>query len=379
MKGPARYFDHNASAPARPEVCEAVCEALAVTAGNPSSMHSEGRRSAALLDDARRRIAAVAGVTSSRIVFTSGATEANNLALRGALEHRPGLRLISSTIEHASILATLDDLAAHGADVVIVEVDADGRPDYEALARAASERFSLVSLGWANGESGHVADVGAILRAVSPAAMVHLDAAQMFGRLPIRMQQEGVDMISLSAHKIGGPTGIGVLIAPEGEEIEACITGGPHEGGRRAGTENVPAVLGMSVAVSLAAEQVESEALRLRTMREELWNTLSARIPGLHRISPPDGLPNTLTLAVADATSDVLIAGLDLEGYCVSSGSACAAASPERSHVMEALGLDPAYRDGVVRISMGWSSQESEIAGLAAAFERVLDRVRVGR
>ncbi|RMF21500.1 MAG: cysteine desulfurase [Deltaproteobacteria bacterium] len=368
------YFDYNATAPAHPEVRAAIDKLLADPPGNPSSMHAQGRRARAILDEARRLTASLLGADPSMLVFTSGATESNNIVLRGMTAKRPELTVVTTPIEHHSIVATVAALEQAGSAVVRLPVDSDAKIDFEELSRLTASRPCLVATSWANGESGHITDVERLLDAVAPGTLVHLDAAQAAGRLPIRCG-DGVDFLSVSAHKFGGPPGVGVL-AIAGDTPLPIVTGGPQERGLRAGTENVPGIVGMGEAARVAAAAREREWERLRELREELWRRITQRPGDLLRISPADGLANTLTVGVAGVAGDVVVSGLDLEGFSVSTGSACAAGAPEPSHVVRGLGVDERYRNGVVRMSMGRNTTEEDVVALAEAFATVVERAR---
>lgn len=335
-------------------------------------MHARGRRARQLIEEARERLAVLFGAEARQVFFTSGGTESNNLAIRGAISRNPELQLITSPIEHASVLAAADLLERQGCEVIRLPVDSSGQPDFSLLARLSASRPSLVSLGWANGESGQVLDLEGLLASVQEGTLLHLDAAQAAGRIAVGLY-EGISMVSCSCHKFGGPAGCGVLVLGR-DAIDPVLVGGPQERGRRPGTENIAGIVGSGVAAKTALECIDREAARLGKLRERLWRGLSRALPNLRRVSPIGGLPNTLTVALQAPASDVMVAGLDLEGYCVSTGSACATASPEPSHVMKALGLESPYLSGVVRISMGWSTAESEVDGLTEAFVRVATR-----
>jgi cysteine desulfurase len=369
------YFDYNASSLPYPEVIDAMTRTSREGAGNPSSMHGEGRRARRSIEDARDRVAALLGTSSRRVVFTSGATEANNTALRGFAVSSQSGAIVTTTIEHHSILATVTALEASGARVVRVGVDRFGHPDLEAIGRASKEGPTLLSIAAANGESGHVVDLDAVRAVLAPGARLHVDAAQAVGRIPVIVEKR-IDLLSLSAHKFGGPTGVGALVIPDDLRWQSLLTGGPQERSIRAGTENVAGIVGLGVAAEISAARMRDEAERCRRLREGLWQSLSTRTDGLLRISPDDGLPNTLTVAVDRLGSDVIVAGLDLAGFAVSTGSACAAGAPEPSHVMKALGIDERYAAGVVRISMGHATTEAAVAGLADAFVEVVGRAR---
>jgi cysteine desulfurase len=372
----SRYFDYNATAPARPEVVTAVAEAMGEGIGNPSSMHGAGRRARALLDEARTRLAALVGADARQVTFTSGATEANNLALRGFAARHPGGAVVTTAIDHVSILATADALAADGYAVERLAVDEAARPDFARIREITETRPCIVATSWANGESGHVANVDALIASVAPGSHLHLDGAQTVGRIPVRVGN-GIASLALSAHKFAGPRGVGALVTSrDAEEIAPILTGGPQENGHRAGTENLAGAVGLGVAAECAGRDMENEAQRLVTLRERLWQFLSARVSDLFRISPADGLPNTLTLAVTRPGGDVIVTALDLQGFAISTGSACAAGAPEPSHVVRGLGVPLECRAGVVRISMGRGTTAADVEQLADAFVSVVTRAR---
>ncbi len=371
------YFDYNATTPICPEAIRRMTEAMSEPLGNPSSMHRHGRHARTLIDEARHRVAEMFEASPSDVVFTSGATEANNLLLRGLAASTPALLIVTSTLEHPSVLRTVEALGADGEDTVVLDVDGNGEPDYERLHELCTERDTVVTWGWANGESGHVADVAKLAAAVSETTVLHMDAAQAAGRLRTPLAG-GVAAMSMSAHKFAGPQGVGALIA--GAELrlrlDPVITGGPQEGALRAGTENVTAIVGMGAAAAQATARREAEAVRLAALRDALWGDLGRTVPGLVRITPENGLPNTLTVALSDVESQSIVAGLDLAGFSVSAGSACAAGSPEPSHVAAGLRLATDLAQGLVRISLGYATTAEGTEKLAAAFTTVVTRAR---
>ncbi len=370
------YFDHNATSPLRPEVAAVMGEVMAGEAGNPSSMHAEGRLARRLLDEARARVAALLTCPPEAVHFTSGATESNNLAIRGAAMARPGSKLVCSAAEHASVLDTVVRLGTEGRETLIMDVDRAARPDHTELARLTAAGPCLMAFGWANSESGHMADIDALVVAKSAGSLLHLDAAQAAGRVPVGALA-GIDTIALSAHKFGGPRGVGALMAGQGSEPAPLMSGGPQEAGLRPGTENLAGIVGMGLAAELAGRELDAEAGRLGRLRKLLWRRLEREIPGTMKISAEDGLPGTLTVALAGTRAEIIVAALDIEGFAVSTGSACAAASPEPSHVMAALGVPATHRHGVLRMSMGWNTTEDEVEGLARAFAAVAERARM--
>jgi cysteine desulfurase len=364
------YLDYNATAPLLPAVRAAMAPYLAEEFGNPSSVHRAGARARTVVEAARRTIAEHVGARPAEVVFTSGGTESNNWALFGRVlpERRP--HLVVAAVEHASVLAPARELERRGAVVTVLGVDGAGRVDPAALAAAVRPDTALVSIGWANNEIGTVQDV-AELAAVCGRASVcfHVDAVQALGKIPV--DAGCADLCSLSAHKLGGPKGIGALIVRRDVTLQPLFFGGPQERGRRAGTENVAAIVGFAAAVRTTAIPAEIE-----TLRERLWAGL-AEIPDVIRNSPAAGcLPNTLNVSFAGVAGEAVVAALDLEGIAVSAGSACAAGASEPSHVLRALGRDAcAARDGV-RFSLGAATTAAEIARTVEVVRAVIARAR---
>ena len=343
------YLDHNATAPLRPEVREAMLPFLGPPA-NPSSAHREGAGARSAVETARAQVAALVGAVPAEIVFTSGATEANNLALRGTAT---GRGIVTTAIEHASVLETA---RAVGAPVTVVPVDGEGRVDAERVVAACDAATRLVSVGLANGEVGSVAPVAAIAAGLrGRGILLHSDAVQAAGRIPVDVGALGVDLLSLSAHKLGGPAGIGALWVRRGVELAAQATGGPQERGRRAGTENVAAIVGFGVAAARAGAELAASAAAQARLVERLWTGLRARVPGVVRNGPAAGprLPNTVNVSFPGAAGESLLVLLDLAGVAVSLGSACAAGAAEPSHVLLAMGRDRAAARSGVRFSLG--------------------------
>jgi cysteine desulfurase len=340
---------------------------------NPSSAHREGARARAALEEARAAVAALIGATPAEIVFTSGATEANNLALRGGAG---GGRIVTAAVEHASVL---EAARASGAAVTVVGVDAGGRVAPEDVVAACDGRPALVSVGLANGEVGAVAPVAAFAAALAGSgAVVHTDAAQAAGRLPMDVRVLGVDLLSLSSHKLGGPAGVGALWVRSGTALEAQLRGGPQERGRRAGTENVAALAGFGAAARVAAASLVETAAHLDALTERLWQGLAARVPGVVRNGPVSAprLPNTLNVTVPGCTGESLLVLLDLAGVAASLGSACAAGAPEPSHVLLAMGRDrDAARNGL-RLSLGPETTTADVERVLELLPRLVGQVR---
>ncbi len=371
----AIYLDHNAATPLRPEVRAAWIEAWEEAWANPSSLHGPGRRARHRIDEARERIAAALAVPEDTILFTSGGTEATNLGLRGSLRalgkdgvRHPGLAVGAS--EHSAVLETATDLARAGHALALVGVDREGYPRTESLAEALSNPdCRLVSLAAANGEMGAAPDLCELVQLVraapGPRRLFHTDAVQALGRLPVDLVGWDVDLASFSAHKLGGPRGVGWLYVRPGTALEPLLTGGGHERGLRAGTEDAPAIAAAAVAVELAVAQREAFADRSRALLVELWQALAESLPGVRLVGPAleavQRLPNTLCLALPDREGKVLVTALDLLGLEVSSGSACASGSVEPSHVLLAMGWDEATARGGLRLSLGWNTRVEDI------------------
>ncbi len=372
------YFDYNASSLLRPEAAAAMRKWIDGGGGNPSSMHTRGRNARIAMEDARRLVAALTdGATARDVVFNSGATESNNTVLRAFAAACPDAAVVISTVEHHSLMATADDLEQRGHRIVRLAPRPDGSLDFAPLRALAASEPSLVSLGLANGESGAILDLASLLEACPASAFVHLDAAQAAGRIRVPFGGR-IDALSMSGHKFGSPPGIGALFLSERLRalLKPLLTGGPQEWSLRAGTPNVPGIVAMGAAARVAVRTRDAETERLRGIRDALWKQLSSSASDLLRITPENGLSNTLTIAVAECNADSMIASLDLSGFCVSAGSACAAGSTEPSHVMKALGLAPRWHGGVLRISLGWSTRDEDAAALAEALIAVVRRAR---
>jgi cysteine desulfurase len=372
------HLDHNSTTPQRPEARARFLEVLELGLGNPSSLHAPGRRARACVDDARARAAAALGVHEDEIFFTSGATEANNLALFGVLEAR-GARagLVTTTVEHSSVLAPARRLAARGHPLGMASVDAEGLPDAEELRELArAPGTALLSVGAANNETGATPDL-ANLAASLPSvgggrALLHSDAVQAIGRIPFRPMDLGLDLASLSGHKFGAGLGAGILWKRRGVALEPRAFGGGQELDLRPGTENVPAIAACALALELAVEEQASFARRSAALARELWRGLVVRIPGVRLIGPPldspRRLPNTLCVLVPGTDGKVLVTRLDLAGLEVSAGSACASGSVEPSHVLVALGLARDEARSGLRLSLGRNTSEEDCKHALAVF-----------
>jgi cysteine desulfurase len=365
------HLDHNATTPLRTEARDALVHALDRLGGNPSSVHTSGRAARAMLDDARERIAGALGVHEDDLLFTSGGTEANNLALTGALGAAgPRAALVTTAVEHSSILEPARRLAGGGHPLRVVAVDREGRPILPDLVTAA-EGAALVSVMVTNNEIGSSSDLRALVAALDERygkarARVHTDAVQALGKLPLDLAGWDVDLASLSGHKIGAPVGVGVLVRRRRTPLQPLFLGGGQEAALRPGTENVAGIHAFAVAVELAvAEQPEFTA-RARKHVEKLWSGVQDSVPDARLLGPPlddpQRLPNTLSILVAGIDGRTLVTRLDLAGLEASAGSACASGSLEPSHVLLALGLTASEARAGLRLSTGRATRDSEIA-----------------
>lgn len=364
------YLDYNATAPLLPAAREAMLAALD-DFGNPSSAHECGRRARARLESARRTIADVLGVAPRCVLFTSGGTESNNLAILGSFARAVGRSLALPAIEHSSVLEPARELERGGVRLQWLPLGEHGRVAAAAVEATIDASTALVSVGWANNEIGTVQDVDAIAAVCRRRSVpLHSDAVQALGRLGMKLA--AADLVSISAHKLGGPRGIGVLVRRGHTALQPCLYGGGQERGMRPGTENVAAAAGMAAAVVAAAAAPPWP----QELRERLWRGL-ADLPGIRRYSGAvDCLPNTLAVGVAGIRGEALVAALDLEGVAVSVGSACAAGSGEPSHVLAALGWDAESASSAVRFSSGRDCTADDIDAAAAALRRVVDHMR---
>ena len=367
------YLDYNATAPIKPAVADAVAEAM-MLAGNPSSVHGFGRDVRKRIEDAREQIAALVGCAPAELVFTAGGTEANNTALRGA-----GRRaLIVSAIEHPAILRTAEAVAAEAvaaeavaAEHVVLPVDGDGVLDMAALdaALAAHGPDALVSIMLANNETGVIQPVAEIAaRAKAAGALMHCDAVQAPGRIPVSFAGLGVDMMSVAAHKFAGPKGIGALVVRAGLDIAPLVTGGGQERGLRGGTENAAGIVGFGAAAELAHDDL-ARAGEIAALRDRMEARLRETEPDVVIFSEgAERLSNTSCLTMPGVQSETQVMGLDLAGVAVSAGSACSSGKVEPSHVLRALGAADAVGGCAIRVSMGWATTGDEIERFLGAW-----------
>jgi len=379
------YLDHNATAPLRPEARTAMVSALDDT-GNALSVHAEGRRARARIDAARRQVAALVGAPSDDVIFTSGGSEANALALRGAVQGAAAAgeritRLIVSAIEHDSLLANA--LACEetipGLRVLTCPVTPNGVVDMAALKRILCEGKgrALVSIMAANNETGVIQPLAdAIALAKANAALVHSDAVQAAGKLRLDFAGLGLDYMTISAHKLGGPQGAGALIARQGAPLLRQIAGGGQEFGRRAGTESVCAIGGFGAAAQAATAELELWRERA-AWRDHLIRKLKAASPEAIVVGAGvDRLPNTICIAVPSVPAENMLIALDLDGIAISAGAACSSGKVAQSHVLTAMGVEPHLVGTAIRVSFGWNTKEEELTAFADAWARIVKRAQ---
>ncbi|MEK6689519.1 MAG: cysteine desulfurase family protein [Gemmatimonadota bacterium] len=376
------YLDHAATTPVRPEVVEAMLPFLGGTFGNPSSAHRFGRAARAGLEQARREVAEAIGAEPGQVIFTSGGTEADNLAVIGAaVAARDKGRRMSAVVastEHKAVLAAAHKVVQLGGEEVILSVDSCGLVDLDALDRALMERPGVVSVMWVNNELGVIQPVETVAERCHAAQVpFHTDAVQAFGKIPVSVASLPCSLVTLSGHKIGAPKGIGALVVRLRGVVESIIHGGGQQFGIRPGTENVAGAVALGRAATLAAAEQASEAVRLGGLRDALAARLKATVEGLAvNAEGAPRAPHILSVAVPGSDSEALLMHLDLAGIAASGGSACATGSVEPSHVLTALGTPRDLVLGTVRFSLGHETTPADIERLAATFPGVVEKVR---
>jgi cysteine desulfurase len=358
------YFDNNATTRIAPEVVEAMLPFLTEFWGNPSSAYSFGREVAGHVDEARAKVASLIGAEPREIIFTSCGTESNNSAIHSALTTQPAKRhVLTTAVEHSANIKFGEFLRTQGCDVTFLPVNSDGALDLHQLEKSIRPDTAIVSVVWANNETGMlfpVEEIAAICQ--SKGVLFHTDAVQSPGKLRIDVKELGADFLSLSAHKLHAPKGIGLLYAKRGVKYRPYIIGGGQERGRRGGTENVANIVGFGRAAELAMANLPEENTRVRVLRDKLENGILARVPGTSRNGAPEPrLPNTSNLAFDRIEAEGILMLLDQAGICASSGSACTTGSLDPSHVLTAMGCSSARARGSVRFSLGIYNTEAEV------------------
>ncbi|HUT79541.1 MAG TPA: cysteine desulfurase family protein [Polyangia bacterium] len=369
------YLDHNATTPLLPAVVEAMLPYLREHFGNPSSGHVYGRRAREAVEAAREQVAALIGAAPSEIVFTSGGTEANNLAIQGAaaaLAHKR--HVVTSVIEHPATANPCRLLEIHGSSVTWLPVDGTGRIRVEDVRGAVTDRTALVTLMHANNETGTIQPIAGIVPAIRAAgALLHTDAAQSAGKLAVRVDVLGVDLLSIAGHKLYAPKGVGALYVRSGTTLEPVLWGAGHERGLRPGTENVAAIVGLGKACEIAAASLADESRRVRSLRDDLWRALREQVPGLalngHEV---EGLPNTLNVRFPGIRGSAVLAGAP--GIAASTGSACHEGGESASAVLLAMGLSADEALGSVRLSLGRGTTAEDVHRAAEMLVRSWER-----
>jgi cysteine desulfurase len=373
------YLDHNATAPLRPEAFEAMRPFLTERWGNPSSSYTFGSKLKAEIEAARRAVAQLVNASASEVVFTGSATEADNTALNAALAAQPGKRhLITSAVEHSAVLNHCAFLETQGVRVTRLPVDAEGLLDLAALDAAFADDTALVSLLWANNETGVIFPVAEVAsRCRARGVPFHCDAVQAAGKLPVDLKAVPIDYLALSAHKLGGPKGVGALVVRKGAPFAPMLHGGHQERGRRGGTENVAGIVGFGRAAELARAEVAGYAARVAPLRDRLETELLACVVGAERNGhATERLANTTSITFPGVEAEALLLLLDQAGVCASAGSACLADSDEPSHVIRAMKPASAAARQMIRFSLGIETTEAELDAAVAAVERAVKRLR---
>lgn len=375
------YLDHAATTPMRPAVWEAMAPFASVTFGNPSGVHGVSRTAKNALEESREKIAALIGAKPLEIVFTAGGTESDNLAIKGTvLSDSPRRGLVTSAIEHEAILETADFLKRLGLPVSIVGVDSEARVDPDEVAAAVSEDTAVVSVMMVNNETGTVQDIRTIsekVKAVNPDTVIHSDAVQAFGCETIDVGEQGIDLLTISAHKFGGPKGAGILYVRDGIALEPVLHGGGQELGRRSGTHDVASAVGMATAVELALADRDRFETEIRAIRDRLEEHFVSNGAGAVVNTPKEGRSSHhLNVRFPGVRNETLLMLLDQHGVAASAGSACQSGAATVSHVLEAMGLTPDQARESVRFTFGWTSTADEADEAASIVGNIVSRLQ---
>jgi len=372
------YLDHNASTPVHPDVLAAMMPFFSEQYGNPSSIHSFGREARDAVEAAREEVARFLGVSAEEVVFTSGGTEADNLAVKGVAWARGTGHIITSRVEHHAVLRTCQALERVGFAVTYLGVDQHGMVDPDEVRQAIRPDTILVTIMFGNSEVGAIMPIDAIGRVTRERRIpFHVDGVQAFGKVPFSLRGLGIDLLSCSAHKIYGPKGIGALYVRKGTKMVSIQHGGDHERRRRAGTENVPAIVGFGKAVAIRARDMAEEAPRVTALRDRLWDGVRARVEDVRLNGhPAQRLPGTVNMSFRGIEAESLILALDLKGIGASAGSACTSGSLEPSYVVTAMGVPTEWALGALRCSLGRSTTAEEIDRVLEVLPAVVERIR---
>lgn len=374
------YLDHNATTPVHPEVFEAMKPYFTETFGNPSSVHEFGRKGRVAIEKARQQIASLINCAPEEIIFTSGGTESDNTAIKGAAwaNINKGKHLITSAVEHHAVLESCNHMIDHGFEVTVLKPDGHGFISPGDLQKAIRPDTVLVTIIHANNETGTIQDIPALAEVARQSdVLFHTDAVQSTGKIPYKIDELGVDMLSVSGHKLYGPKGIGLLYIRRGTDLHKFSHGGSHENRRRAGTENVPGIIGLAKAFEIAWRDMQSETVRLKRMTDNFIAGVQDRIDNIHIIGDlTRKVPNTVNIAFEAVEGESIVLSLDMKGIAVSSGSACSSGAVEPSHVVLAHGIRPDLAQGSIRFSFGRYSEENDIDYVLDILEKEIARLR---
>ena len=374
------YLDHAATTPLHPEVLSLMYEFMRDTFGNPSSVHSFGREAKKFVQEARQKVADIIGAQLEEIYFTSGGTEADNIAIIGTAmaRRKNGNHVITSAIEHHAVLDTCKFLAKNGFEVTFLPVDKFGMVDPDDVAKAIRKETTLVTIMHANNEIGTIQPISEISKLTREAGVaLHTDAVQTLAKIPVDVNDLGVEMLSLSAHKIYGPKGIGALYLRKGTRLQPIMYGGGQERKLRSGTENTPGIVGFGKAAEVGARELEQESSRIKGLRDKLLQRVLDEIPSVTLNGHPERrLPNNANVSIAYVEGESLVLSLDLEGIAASSGSACSSGSLKPSHVLQALGLPHELMHGSLRMTLGRDNNEEDIDYVIEALKTIAARLR---
>jgi cysteine desulfurase len=372
------YLDHNASTPVHPDVVQAMLPYFGERFGNPSSVHGFGREARDGMESAREQVSRFLKVKKEEVVFTSGGTESDNMAIKGIAHARRRGHIITSQIEHHAVLRACEALEETGFEATYLPVDGYGMVDPEDVRRAIRPDTILVTLMHANSEAGTIQpmrEIGRITREME--IPLHVDGVQTFGKVPIDVDAFGIDLLSFSGHKIYGPKGVGGLYVRRGTKMVAVQHGGEHERSRRAGTENVAGIVGLGAAVEIRGREMSAEGVRLAALRDRLWDEVRARIPEVRLNGhPTERLPGTCNLSFRGVESESIVLGLDLKGIGVSAGSACTSGNVEPSYVLVAMGVPVEWAMGSVRSSLGHGTSREDIDYVVDSIEPLVAKLR---
>lgn len=373
------YFDNNATTKVAEEVAEQMKPLFCELYGNPSSMHTFGGQISHKIRHAREQVAALLGCDPSEIIFTSGGTESDNAAIKGTLAAQPNKRkIITSRVEHPAVLTVCRELESHGYTIVEVGVDSQGHLDMEQLESEIDEATALVTIMYANNETGVIFPVDEIAELVTSKGVIfHTDAVQAVGKIPLNLSKSNIDLLSLSGHKLHGPKGVGALYVRKGTRIAPFMLGGHQEAGRRAGTENVPGIIGLGKACELAIENIEEENKKVKYLRDKLENAILEKCPDCRLNGDKENrLPNTSNISFEYIEGEAILLMLDKFGICASSGSACTSGSLEPSHVLRAMGVPFTAAHGSIRFSLSRYNTEEEVDYTIEKMPQIVNQLR---